>query len=108
MPASEWNRLRPWNGSQQEAFEELCCQLAARRRDVPAGAVFTRKAAPDAGIECYWVLPSGQEWGLQAKFFTGAMGKSQWKQLDDSVRTALAKHPKLTRYTVILPRNRED
>ena len=53
MSNIEWTDLRSWNGSQREAFEELCCQLASTE-PVPTGAVFVRKGVPDAGVECFW------------------------------------------------------
>ena len=102
-----WQKLRPWNGSQNSAFEALCCQLAAHEK-VPLGSTFIRKAPPDAGVECYWKLPNGDEWGLQAKFFLSPPGESQWHQIDESVETAFKKHPQLTSYTVCLPIDRQD
>ena len=100
-----WQNLRPWNGSQHSAFEELCCQLAAYE-PVSPGSIFIRKAPPDAGIECYWKLPNGDEWGWQAKFFISSPSPGQWCQLDESVKTALEKHPRLTSYTICLPIDR--
>jgi len=102
-----WANLRPINGSQNTAFEVLCRQLA-RYEQAPPGSTFTPKGAPDAGVECFWRLPNGDEWGWQAKFFLSTPGSSQWRQLDDSVRKALEKHPRLTRYTICLPIDRED
>jgi hypothetical protein len=102
-----WQDLRPWNGSQQLAFEQLCCQLAAYER-APHDSVFIRKGAPDAGVECFWKLPNGDEWGWQAKFFLSPPGPSQWRQLDNSIRQALEKHPRLTSYTICLPIDRSD
>jgi hypothetical protein len=54
--------IRPLNGTQHESFEELCCQLASFE-GVPASSVFRRKrgAGGDAGVECYWLLPNGDE-----------------------------------------------
>lgn len=101
-----WENLRSWNGSQQSAFEELCCQLASYEKQ-PAGSVFIRKGAPDAGIECFWGLPNSKELAWQAKFFL-SVDESQWKQIDESVRTALNKHPHLISYTVCLPIDRPD
>lgn len=103
----EWSRLRPWNGTQNRAFELLCNQLA-RHEAVPAGSTYVAKAAPDAGVESYWVFPDGSDWGFQAKFITSSMDASRWGQIDESVKTALAKHPKLTRYTICLPIDRAD
>jgi hypothetical protein len=103
----EWHNLRNLDGSQHKAFEELCCQLAAAEKLV-SGSSFIRKAAPDAGVECYWKLPDKGEWGWQAKFFLSPPGKAQWKQIDDSISTALDKHPQLSRYVVCLPIDRPD
>jgi hypothetical protein len=97
----EWQRLRAWNGSQEKAFEELCCQLAALEQ-MPQGSKFTRKGTPDAGLECFWVLPNGDEWAWQAKFFL-QLEETQWRELDDSVEQALSKHPRIVRYLVCVP-----
>lgn len=105
--AINWQHLRSLNNSQNTAFEELCCQLAAYE-SAPPRSRFVRKAAPDAGLECYWTLPSGDEWGWQAKFFLSRPGDTQWAQIDDSVNTALEKHPRLTIFTLCLPIDRQD
>jgi hypothetical protein len=102
-----WQDLRPLNGSQHTAFEELCCQLAAAEQH-PNGSLFVRKGAPDAGVECYWKLPDGTECGWQAKFFLSPPGDNQWNQVDKSIETALEKHPRLSRYVVCLPIDRQD
>jgi hypothetical protein len=99
-----WQRLREPRDS---SFEELCCQLAAYE-SVPADAVFVRKGPPDAGVECFWKLPNGNELGWQAKFFLAPPSQSRWQQIDDSVRQALKKHPRLTTYTICLPIDRQD
>ncbi len=101
-----FSQIRPHRGSQQHAFEELCCQLAAFEH-APNGR-FVRKGAPDAGVECYWIFRNGDEWGWQAKYFLDTPGDSQWSQMDQSVATALERHPHLTRYTICLPINRPD
>jgi hypothetical protein len=102
-----WHYLRALNNSQNAAFEEICCQLAECEQ-VPKGSKFIRKGAPDAGVECYWQLPNSEEWGWQAKFFLAPPTSRQWAQLDESVKTALIKHPQLTLYTVCLPIDRMD
>lgn len=102
-----WSDLRLFNSSQQAAFEELCCQLAAAET-VPCGSVFIRKGAPDAGVECYWKLPDGSEWGWQAKFFQSPPKNGQWEQINKSVKKAIEKHPLLRRYVVCLPIDRQD
>lgn len=107
MSTINWQNLRLWGGSQPSAFEELCTQLAAHEPP-SAGAVFVRKAAPDAGLECYWRDVAGDEFGWQAKFFTGTVDDARWGQVDESVRRAIERHPRLVRMTISFPRDRED
>lgn len=102
-----WSDLRSWNGSQQLAFEELCCQLHSTTPPV-TDARFIRKGTRDAGVEGYWEVPDGSEHGLQAKFFRGTPNESQMSQIDGSVKTALSKHPQLTKYIVCLPMDRDN
>ena len=105
MISVSWNNIRPLNGSQNAGFEELCTQLA--RIETPHDAKFTRTGNPDAGVEGYCILPNGDEWGWQAKYFF-SLDLSQLAQIDDSVNTALAKHPNLKRYYVCVPVDRAD
>lgn len=100
MPATiDWRSVRPYGGSQNTGFEELCAQLA--RRECADGDVFERKGTPDAGVECVAIHPGGGETAWQAKYVPSFTDR--WSQVDDSVRAALAGHPALTRYTVCVP-----
>ena len=98
--AIDWKSINPLDGRQDKGFEELCAQLA--RSEIPADADFVRKGAPDAGVECFATMRDGAEWGWQAKYFDH-MEASQWQQIDKSIKTALEKHPNLTRYFVCVP-----
>ena len=97
----DWRNIRAINGSLQQGFEKLCVQLADAEK--PDNSKFIATGNPDAGVECFAVLPRGSEWGWQAKYFPGPMETPQWRQLDDSVKTALDKHPSLVRYFVCAP-----
>ena len=103
--ALDWNAIRLLNGSKADGFEELCAQLA--RTEIPLDSCFERKGTPDAGVECYTVLENGSEWGWQAKYIDN-LGEAQWPQLDNSVKTALEKHPRLVRYFICAPLDRPD
>jgi hypothetical protein len=103
----QWQQLRPWKNSVNSGFEELYCQLAEYEPH-PPGSVFVRKGTPDGGVECFGVFPTGSEWGWQAKFLFLPFEQAQWQQVDKSVRTALEKHPNLSRYTICLPFDRPD
>lgn len=106
MIGNEWLKLRAFNGDIKHGFEELVCQLA-RAEDIPGKESFTRVGAPDGGVESYCVLSNGEEYGWQAKFFK-SMGNSQWSQLDKSFKTAFKKHPKLTKFYICIPLDRQD
>jgi hypothetical protein len=101
-----WQNLREWDGSVRKAFEQMCNQFASCE-DVAEGCRFVPVAAPDGGVECYWVYPNGSEWAFQAKFWTSPE-QVDFSQLDSSIRKALQKHPRLIRYTVCLPIDRPD
>ncbi|RPH96551.1 hypothetical protein EHM69_00935 [candidate division KSB1 bacterium] len=105
--ALNWSHLRPLRGSQQTAFEELCCQLASLE-PFPAGTNFVRVGAPDGGVEGYALLQDGAEKAWQAKFFETPPDNGRWSQIDESVKTALDKHPNLTDYCICLPVDRPD
>jgi hypothetical protein len=96
----DWKAIRTLSGAQHRGFEELCVQLA--RSAVPSGCQFLRNGTPDGGVECFKIFETGDEWGWQSKY-VHSLDDSQWSQIDDSVETALATHPKLTRYHVCAP-----
>ena len=101
----DWKSIRPINGSRSDGFEKFCSQLA--RTECPPDAKFEAKGNPDAGVECYCVLADGSEWGWQAKYFD-RLDSTQWSQIDESIKTALEKHPNLVRYYVCVPMDRAD
>ncbi len=109
MQNIDFSQIQSHNGSQSKGFEELVCQLA--RLSKPENAKeFIRKdgAGGDAGVECYWKLQDGSEQAWQAKYFLKPLGSSQWNQISGSVKSALSKHPDLTKYYICLPKDRND
>ena len=105
----DFSQIQIHAGSQSKGFEELVCQLASLSKPENAKE-FIRKdgAGGDAGVECYWKLQDGSEHAWQAKYFLKPLGPSQWKQISRSVKSALSKHPNLTKYYICLPRDRTD
>lgn len=102
-------RIRTFDGSKDGGFEELICQLAHLNKP-SNNHIFIRKdgAGGDAGVECFWKLKDGKEHAWQAKYFTERLGNSEWNQINNSVRTALTKHPNLTKYYICVPRDFND
>jgi hypothetical protein len=95
-------KIKPINGDQRFAWEELCCQIAADEHRPPGALHFRKGPGADAGVECFTILPNKNEVGWQAKFFE-TFGISQEKQVTESLEQALEKHPNLTRYIVCIP-----
>ena len=102
MKPIDWHNIRPHNDSRGAGFEELGVRLVLN--EGPPAAKFIRQDTPD-GIDCYWELPDGSKWGWQFKYFVDSFGATQWRQIGKDIKTALKKHPKLTRYYVCTPRN---
>ena len=105
----DFSKIRNHDGSQDNGFEELVCQLAHLSPPKDAD-YFVRKegAGGDAGVECYWKLTDGSEHAWQAKYFLNTIDTNQWSQITKSIETALKKHPDLTKYYVCLPRDWTD
>ena len=102
VPDIDFHNIRPVDGSRQDGFEELCCQLASLEPS-RAGSHFVRKGrGGDAGVECFVRHRDGTETGWQAKYLFDWNQRTS-SQLDASIRTALEKHPQLTEYVVCLP-----
>ena len=105
----ELKAIHPHGGDRRGAFEELSFQLFARHC-VARGAVVRRHGAGgDAGLEGVVVDADGRvSAGVQAKFFDKKLGATQWRDLDESIQTALADNAidsTLEEIFVTLPRN---
>lgn len=100
MTTIDWGTIRSHNGSQREGFQQLCAELAMAEKS--EGAEFFTPGNPDGGVDCYEVVEGGSERGWQAKYFD-SFGDSQFSQMDESVRTALDRHPDLGRYVFCIP-----
>lgn len=100
-----WHQIKSYQQSQRTAFEEIVCQLASSENR--KNGYFTRIDAPDGGVEAYLVLENGDEIGWQAKYFFDIQDP-QFKQIKESFQTALKTHPRLTKYIVCCPIDKQD
>ena len=94
----------------KEAFEELCCQLFETwgLRQMEYGDCWTyrniRGAGGDGGIEAYWHnAESDATVGLQAKWFRNSITSGQYRQIIDSIDTAVGLRPNMHLYIVCVP-----
>lgn len=99
-----WENIKPLKGSQNNAFEELVCQLA--RQEFQSQGKFTRISAPDGGIEAMCEFSDGSLYGWQAKYFLSSFSSSQWHQIEDSFKESLKNYPNLTKYYVCVATDR--
>lgn len=102
LPDINFEKIRPIDGSRHAGFEEICCQLASLEPASSGETFYGKGRGGDAGVECYRRRSDGTEVGWQTKYLL------RWKkglkaQLDNSIRTALDKHPHLVEYVVCLP-----
>ncbi|MGH1347606.1 MAG: hypothetical protein ACRBN8_38975 [Nannocystales bacterium] len=104
IPDIDFTRIRSLGpGGQRDGYEQFICEQVAQEQPAPdAKFVSLHGAGGDGGVECYWTLADGTEYGWQAKYWTdhSAVDKGQ---LDKSVKAALEQHPKLAQYTISIP-----
>lgn len=102
-----WTNIISLDSSQNNAFEELVCQLA-KKEDISNKKKYVKVGNPDGGVECYIILNNGDEVGFQAKWFLSTPQEAQWSQVEKSFKTTLKKHPKIITYYVAIPLDRGD
>lgn len=100
-----WRNVRVHNNSQNSAFEELVCQFA-RRECHNNNKRFVRLGTPDGGVECFWEMNDDTEIGWQAKYVFTI--DDLISQVDESIKTAIKNHPKMTKYIIAAPFNLPD
>ena len=106
----DFRSIRPdHGGTRHGGFEEMAVQLFARERKIAFRSVEVIRvegSGGDGGVEAYAYVPEVGKVGMQAKWFVDEFGDKQFKQIDESVATALANHPDLAEYFVYVPRDR--
>ena len=99
-----FSNILPRGGSTREAFEELCFLLCASVYHHRGRMIRRNGSGGDGGLEAYLPTSIGAvELAIQAKRFEGKLSAPQWRQIDGSVRTALAENSidaALTQYIV--------
>lgn len=97
----DWHQIQPFNGSQNNAFEELVCQLA--REEFDKEGKFIRFGTPDGGLEAICKFDNGREYGWQSKYFLNSFTSSQWQQIKKSFENAVTNYPDLTHFFLCVP-----
>jgi hypothetical protein len=101
MADIDFRTIAPRGGGVETAFEELCCQLASRTREVGTKFERYRGDGGDGGVECRVIDSSGSSTGWQTKYVFDIEGLL--RQSDKSLQTALSVHADLACYVVCFP-----
>jgi hypothetical protein len=96
-----FDTLRPWNGQQSRAFEELSFQLL--KDQVPPGTRAIRTGNPDGGVEWYAKMPDGTECGWQAKYIKDI--DALLTAMTDSVERVSKERPDLRKLIFVISSN---
>ncbi len=110
MYIMNWQHFQTYNEASTRAFEAMCNQLFdlwvnREYKEKRKSFVVVNGAGGDGGVESYATLVTGEEIGVQAKWFLDSITASQFKQIKNSILTAMEIHPKLVKYIVCIPRD---
>ena len=101
-PAIDFSAIRTHQGTQHGGFEELAVSLFRHEHGEPSAIHRINGAGGDGGVEAYADSDNGKVVALQAKYFH-KIGSSQFRQVEESVKTAIRNFPLLTIYIVAAP-----
>src|SRR5438876_4279520 len=104
-PAIDFTRIRSHRGTAASGFEELAVQLFRAEYESTGEVRRVEGSGGDTGVEAFVVTSPNREVGIQAKLFD-RLSSSQWTQIKKSIARATAEHPKLKRYIVAVPLDR--
>ncbi|MBJ7520174.1 MAG: hypothetical protein JHC84_10800 [Solirubrobacteraceae bacterium] len=96
--AQYFKQIRPWEGRQTRAFEELCFQLRPRE---PTEVELRKTSDPDGGLEWYWIYPDGSEIGWQCKFSDNE--RSLLSMMDASFESVRKRRSRARQLTFCIP-----
>jgi hypothetical protein len=106
LPPIDYRSIRPKppRGTQADGFEELVSELLrdAGLIDWPHGTRFERFGNPDGGREGRGMLPGGETWCWQAKYYF-SLTSSALADVRESFERALQLEPTMARYYVAMP-----
>ena len=83
-----WDKLKPYNSTQNKSFEELCFQICLE--EYKNEGRFTRidDSGGGDGVEFYIEFTNGDIWGWQCKFFGRFDEGGRKEQMKKSLQTA--------------------
>lgn len=105
-----WQHFQTYNEAPTRAFESMCNQLFElwinkEYKNEKQSFVVVNGSGGDGGVESFATLTTGEEIGVQAKWFTDSINTSQFSNIKNSILTALKVHTNLKKYIVCVPRD---
>ncbi|WP_444647674.1 hypothetical protein [Flavobacterium columnare] len=96
-----WDKLKPYNSTQNKSFEELCFQICIEKYKNEGNFTRIDDSGGGDGVEFYLELTNGDIWGWQCKFFGRFDEGGRKEQIKKSLQTAYKKHgDKLKKWTL--------
>jgi hypothetical protein len=96
-----WDKLKPYNSTQNKSFEELCFQICLEEYKNEGSFTRIDDSGGGDGVEFYLELTNGDILGWQCKFFGRFDEGGRKEQIKKSLQTAYKKHGnKLKKWTL--------
>ncbi len=102
----EWTELKPYQNDKRRSFEELCYQIAKGLYEEKGRFTSVDDSGGGDGVEFYLTLPSGAQWGWQAKFYHPQKRLSESgrkRSITNSLKKSCEIHPRLTKWILCTP-----
>ncbi len=87
-----WDKLKPYNSTQNKSFEELCFQVCIEEYKSMGNFVRIDDSGGGDGVEYYLEFSNGDIWGWQCKFFGRFNEGGRHNQIKKSLQTAYNRH----------------
>jgi len=105
-----WQHFQTYNEAPTRAFETMCNQLFelwCKKTYSESLKTFNvvNGSGGDGGVESFATLQDGTIIGMQAKWFLESITSKQFRQIKDSIMTALKVRPLIKKYIVCIPRD---
>jgi hypothetical protein len=102
----DWSKLKPYKNDTYRSFEKLCLRIAkALFGDLGTFTPVDDSGGGD-GVEFYLTLPTGEQWGWQAKFFypnPRLSDSNREEQIKASLKKACERHEHLKKWYLCTP-----
>ncbi|WP_157499554.1 NACHT domain-containing protein [Flavobacterium commune] len=100
-----WDKLKPYNSTQNKSFEELCFQICLEEYKNEGRFNRIDDSGGGDGVEFYLELTNGDIWGWQCKFFGRFDEGGRKEQIKKSLHTAYNKHGNKLKRWILCSKN---